>query len=127
MRPAPRRIVGVIAILAIGLHVALWGVAAGQALPAPFDPFSIICHSGAATDNSASSAPAEPAGAPVHAHPCDHCNLCSSTTTAREPASAAIAQLLPAHILEVLVPPPVRAVNGITAKSASARGPPVFA
>ncbi|HKS85639.1 MAG TPA: DUF2946 family protein [Pseudolabrys sp.] len=121
MKLPVRRIAGPLAIIAIGLHTALWGVISTSAPGAAADPLSVICHSGgdAASDQA-------PAG-PVHSRACEHCNLCGTPAASPSPVGVAVAVLEPAEFLHVLVPPAVRPADGVIVKSASARGPPVSA
>ena len=121
MKLPVRRIAGALAIIAIGLHTALWGVILTPALGAAIDPLSVICHSGG------DAAPDQAPAGPVHSHACEHCNLCGTPAASPGPVGAAVAALKPAEVLRVLVPPTVRPVVGIVVKSTSARGPPVSA
>jgi hypothetical protein len=121
MRLGVRRTVSWVAIYAIALHSILLGVAPLVAAPT-VDPFSIICHSDAATP---AEAPASPASAPTHA--CDHCNLCSAMAPPDAPDTALAGQLTPAKLLQVLRPATAATRDGIAYNPNRARGPPSFA
>ncbi len=125
MRSLGRRVLGVVAIMAIALHTTLWGVVAGHAAAGtPVDPFSVICHSGAATETG-DQAPADPPGSPAHA--CDHCTLCGTAAAPPVPDSASAVRLLPTWPLHVLSAAPAVSRNGIAVGSTRARGPPASA
>jgi len=115
-----RKLTSWVAIYAVALHVILLGLmpiaVAGEAL----NPFSAICHSATAGDET----PANPDLAPGHA--CEHCNLCTAAPPP-EPATASIGQLLPARLLHVLHPVSQARRTGIAFTSNLARGPPHFA
>ena len=111
-----RRGVGLLAIYAIALHTILWTVTpllAGQSV----DPFSVICHSAAAD---------EPTQAPAPARNCEHCTLCSAMAPPTPESGAAIAQLLPAPLIDVLRPTSVLPTLGIATTPKLARGPPAI-
>jgi hypothetical protein len=111
-----RRSVGLLAVYAIALHTILWTVAPLLAGPS-VDPLSVICHS---------VTPDEPTQAPEPVPACDHCTLCSAMAPPSPEPSEAIAQLLPAPLLEVLRPASSLAASGITTTPKLARGPPLF-
>ena len=115
-----RRSISWVAIYAIALHAILWGVAPMAAAPAS-DPFSVICHSEAASP--AGQAPA----APAHTQACDHCNLCSAgpATAALVPVFAG--QLAPARLLQILRPVSAALAGHLATTPKLARGPPPFA
>ena len=72
MRTGVRQVLGIVAIMAIALHTALWGVAPVHVSASAVDPFSVICHSGTEAGDTAKEIPANPASTP--SRPCDHCN-----------------------------------------------------
>lgn len=126
MRLAGRKVLGVVAIMAIALHTTLWGVLAAQAVVGiPADPFSVICHSGGAAEKTGDRAPADPSGSPAHA--CDHCTLCGTAAAPLVPDSAIGVRLLPTRLLQVLTATPAVPANGIAVGSTRARGPPASA
>jgi DUF2946 family protein len=123
MRLPGRRVLSVVAIMAIALHTTLWGVVAAQAAAGtPADPFSVICHSGAETEKGGDQAPVSPTSSPAHA--CDHCTLCDTAAAPPLPGGAATLRLLPTRLLQVLTAAPAVSANGITTGSTRARGPP---
>jgi hypothetical protein len=115
MRGGAKRSFGWLAVLAIALHTVLSGVP----MAAPFDPFSVICHSG-------TQAPAEQSPeAPAPSSTCDHCTLCG--TAAAPPVTLdriAAGQLLPAKLLHVLRPAVSAPRDGVASNPHQARGPP---
>jgi hypothetical protein len=126
MRSLVRRVLGVVAIIAIAMHATLWGVMAVQAAAgAPVDPFSVICHSGAATEKTGDKTPSDPAGSPTHA--CDHCTLCGTAAAPPIPQSVSAIRLLPMRRLLALTASPAVSRNGIAVGSTRARGPPASA
>jgi len=126
MRSLVRRVLGVVAITAIAMHTTLWGVMAVQAAAgAPVDPFSVICHSGAAAEKTGDQAPSDPTGSPAHA--CDHCTLCGTAAAPPVPQSVSAIRLLPTRRLQVLSAAPAVSRNGIAVGSTRARGPPASA
>src|SRR4029077_1761286 len=118
MRPGGRRITGVVAIYAIALHAILWGVAPMATGPSA-DTSSVICHS----ETPAEQSPASPA----HSQSCDHCTLCSAAAAPAALNSAAVAQLAPARLLQVLRPASAAAYGRLATTPHLARGPPAFA
>lgn len=118
MRLGGRRVVGLIAVLAIALHAVLWG-AVPMASAATADPFSIICHS----DSGALTEQSPQAPAPTKA--CDHCTLCAAGTAPSDTVDNILAgQLLPAKLLDVLRPATAAARDGVASTPHQARGPP---
>jgi hypothetical protein len=98
MRGSAKRILSVVAILAIALNAMLWGVAPMSAAPSA-DPFSVICHSGPA--QASDQTPAGPASAPSQC--CDHCNLCSAAPTPPSALDTVLAGILtPVKLLHVV-------------------------
>jgi len=123
MRRNGKRGISVLAIYAIALHAILWGAAAPRIAASPLDPFSVICHSEAATP--ADETPAGPAQAP--AQPCDHCTLCAANTALAALASVPAGQLAPARLLQILQPISAALGGHLTTTTKLARGPPQFA
>jgi hypothetical protein len=122
MRLGLRRSVTVLAIYAVALHAILLGLAPISTLGSTAtDPFSVICHSEAAAPVEQSPA------APVPAHTCDHCNICSAAPTPVAPDSILLGQLAPARLLHVLAPAPNSAHSHLATSPNLARGPPHFA
>ena len=119
MRPRAKRIAGWLAIFAIALHTALWGI--GPLAADAADPISVICHSG-----TAAAPPADDStGAPNSAvgHGCDHCNLCSAAPPATV-GEVLAGYLAPAALLLILRPADALAGTLFTAAPKLARGPP---
>jgi hypothetical protein len=126
MRSLGRRVLGVVAILAIAIHTTLWGVVVVQAAAGtPVDPFSVICHSGAANENAAGQAPSDPTSSP--AHTCNHCTLCGMAAAPPLPDGVSAIMLLPTRPLQVLSAAPTVSRNGTAVESTRARGPPASA
>lgn len=125
MRTGVRQVLGIVAIMAIALHTALWGVAPVHVLASAVDPFSIICHSGTEAGDTAKEIPANPASTP--SRPCDHCNLCGTAASPAVPPAIVGFQLLPARLLHELTPASPVATSGFEVASKGARGPPAFA
>ena len=109
-----------LAIYAIALHAILWGVAPMAAGPTA-DPFSVICHSEAATPDEQSPAN------PTHTHVCDHCNVCSGAPTPAALNAVVTEQLAPARLLQVLQPLSAEPRGHLATTPHLARGPPAFA
>jgi hypothetical protein len=120
MRTGFRWVLSVVAIAAIALHTALWGGTVIRA-SAAVDPFSVICHSG----EYAGGGPTSPVPAP--SHPCDHCNLCGSTSPPAAPPTIATFQLVPDRPPHVIEPISTPTRGGFEATLKGARGPPAFA
>ena len=119
MRIGLRKTVSWVAIYAVALHVILLGIASvANNTSAAVDPFSVICHSGAAGDE----APVKPDLIPGHA--CEHCNLCSAVAPPPAPDVAINVDFKPARILHVLRPASATVRTGITSDPKLARGPP---
>jgi hypothetical protein len=122
MRQGQRRFLSVLAIYAVALHTVFLGFAPiGAAQAATSDPFSVICHSVAPTDDAP--------GAADHLVPgyaCDHCNLCSATAAPAAPAIAFNLTLTPARVSHVLNPISAPPRAGIASDPKQARGPPAF-
>jgi hypothetical protein len=116
--------VGFVAIVAIALHGLLLGLAP-LAAAAAADPFSIICHSGAAP------APADgeqaPARSDIGTPGCEHCNLCNAAAAPAALDDVFAGQLLPARVLALLQPVSTAAANNLTTTPKLAQGPPAFA
>jgi len=126
MRLPGRRVLGIVAIMAIALHTTLWGVLAAQATAGiPTDPFSVICHSGGTAEKTGDQVPADPASSPTHA--CDHCTLCGTAAAPPVPDGAVAVRLLPTRLLQVLTAAPAVPANGTAVGSTRARGPPASA
>ncbi len=125
MRTRFRQFAGLMAIIAIALHTALWGVAVAHPVAPGADPFSVICHSDAGATLVADQLPANPVSAPTHA--CDHCNLCATAPPSNLPDTVVIFKLDPARLLHRLTEANVLPRAGITKRSNPARAPPVFA
>lgn len=124
MRARCRQITGLLAIIAIVLHTALWGAAAAYPMASGADPFSVICHSSAEADGAADQ-PQNPVLPPTHA--CDHCNLCGTAAASNLPAIIAVFKLDPARLLHRLIAPTALPTAGIANRANPARAPPVFA
>jgi hypothetical protein len=122
MRQGQRRILSALAICAVALHTVFLGFAPiGAAQAAASDPFSIICHSVAPSDDAP--------GAVDHllpGHACEHCNLCSATAPPTAPAIASNLTLAPARVSHVLNPVSAPPRAGIASDPKQARGPPAF-
>lgn len=125
MRTRYRQVAGLVAIITIALHTALWGIAAAHPVASAVDPFSVICHSDAGGTVIADQLPANPASAPTHA--CDHCNLCATAPAANLPDTVAVFMLEPTRLLHRLIEATVLPRAAITNRSNPARAPPVFA
>jgi hypothetical protein len=124
MRTA-RQIVNFVAIYAVALHAILFGFApmlAGGS--AGNDPFAIICHSDAQGVAPAEQSPGRPDIVPGHV--CDHCNICSASTS---PVlnSVLAGQLAPTRLLQVLQPVSAAVRSHLAITLHLARGPPNFA
>jgi len=122
MRSA-RRVLSLVAILAIALHGVLMSVAPPAAASAT-DPFSVICHSVPQPTSSDDQSPASPDNA---IHGCDHCNLCSAAATPVALDDILAGQLVPARLLQVLRPVSTAATISLATTPKLARGPPAFA
>jgi hypothetical protein len=122
MRLGQRRILSVLAIYAVALHTVFLGFAPiGAVQAAANDPFSIICHSVAPTDDATGAADHLLPG-----HACEHCNLCSATAPPAAPAIALELTLTPARVGHVLNPTSAPPRAGIASDPKQARGPPAF-
>ena len=120
MRLWLKRSVGLLAIYAIVLTTIL-SVAAPPTAGAAFDPFSVICHSGA--DTAAATTERAPAQqSPVKA--CDHCTLCNAAPAASGPHSVMAAQLAPPSVLQVLAPNSHVVLSRPATAQHPVRGPP---
>jgi hypothetical protein len=120
MRLGIKRGVTLLAIYAVALHTVFLGFAPiGAAQAAANDPFSIICHSVAPTDDAPAAADHLLPG-----HACEHCNLCS--VTAPPPAPTIALNLTPARVSHVLNPISAPPRAGIASDPKQARGPPAF-
>ena len=120
MRPGAKRIAGWLAIVAIALHTALWGIGP-LAADAAADPFTVICHSGAGSNQTADNSTGAPNSAPDRG--CDHCNLCSAAPPATV-GEVLAGYLAPAALLLILRPADTLAGTLFTAAPKLARGPP---
>jgi hypothetical protein len=119
MRGSARRVLSVVAILAIALNAMLWGVAPMSAAPSA-DPFSVICHSGS------DEAPADPATVPSHG--CDHCNLCSAAPTPPPVLDTVLAGILaPVKLLHVVPAASATPRDAIACSPRLSQGPPSLA
>jgi hypothetical protein len=125
MRTGLRRALRILAIAAIALHTALWGLAPARANTSTIDPLSVICHSSVEAQTTPESAPATQDSAPSHA--CEHCNVCGALASSALPPAFALIRLLPAWLVRVPAPRPVVAANGFEISSKGARGPPIVA
>ncbi len=110
-----------LAVYAIALHAILWSAVAPQA--ASLDPFSVICHSDAASPGD--QTPAEPASAPAHA--CDHCTLCAAAAAPAALDAVLAGKLTPARLLQILRPVSSALGGYLAFTPRLARGPPQFA
>jgi hypothetical protein len=123
MRAGAKQFVSAMAAIAVAMHTALWAAVAAFA-PAPaVDPFTVICH-------GETSAPVEQApahGAPVPAHACDHCNLCSGVAPPPAPVTALSVRFAQARTLQVLRPLNIARHDHIAGDPKLARGPPALA
>jgi hypothetical protein len=127
MRLGGRRVVGLMAIVAIALHTVLWGALAPMAASASsVDPFSIICSSGSHASQIDQTPNGQvPAQVPAPASACDHCNLCGTAAAPSASLDNVLAgQLLPAKLLQVLRPATTAARDGVASTPHQARGPP---
>jgi hypothetical protein len=118
-----RRIVGIVAILAIALHGLLLGLAP-LAATAAADPFSVICHSAVHAPAGDEQAPARP---DIGALGCEHCNLCNAAAAPPAIDDVFAGQLLPTRVLALLQPVATSAANTLTTTPKLAQGPPAFA
>lgn len=125
MRLRLKQSVTMLAVFAVALHTMLSAVAVPIAAAGTIDPFSVICHSGGATDG----APDQTSGAPVSkpTSVCDHCNLCSATGTPSTPDVVLLGRLLPERVLTLLSPSSAPRRDGVTSSPKLARGPPQLA
>jgi hypothetical protein len=123
MRIRFRRVLSIVAITVIALHSALWRGQATRTAAAAVDPFSVICHSGGNADTAPVQAPASS----VPSHPCDHCNLCGSTSPPAASPTTVVLQLLSNQPSRVVEPAPTIPHGGVEVALKGARGPPVFA
>jgi DUF2946 family protein len=117
-----RQAVGMVAIFAIALHGLLLGLAPLAA--AANDPFTVICHS---APQSTSGQDQSPVGPDTGFHGCDHCNLCSATSTPLAVDGVLAGQLRPVRVLQVLRPISTAATASLATTPKLARGPPAFA
>ena len=122
MRAGIRQFLGAVAAIALTLHTVAWGTAPTPGLAA-VDPFSVICHSGAA-------APVEPTSdhsplAPAQA--CDHCNLCSASAPPSPPEITTAAYVKPAQSSAIPRPIDNSRHEAVVGEAGLARGPPSFA
>jgi hypothetical protein len=123
MRIGGRRILSVVAIYAIALHAVLWSAVAPQIAAAALDPFSVICHSDAASPGE--QTPANAPSAPSHA--CDHCNLCSAAASPAALVATFAGEIEPAPLLQILQPASAAPGGHLATAPKLARGPPQFA
>jgi hypothetical protein len=120
MRGSAKRILSVVAILAIALNAMLWGIAPMSAASSA-DPFSVICHSG--PTQASDQAPADPTSVPSHG--CDHCNLCSATPTPPSALDTVLAGILtPTKLLHVKPSAPAIPRDNIASNPRLSQGPP---
>jgi hypothetical protein len=123
MRDSAKRVLSVVAILAIALNAMLWGIAPMSAAPSA-DPFSVICHSGSASLSD--QTPADPASVPSHG--CDHCNLCSAASTPPSALNTVLAGILtPVKLLRVVPQATAAPFDGVAYNPNKTRGPPQLA
>ena len=109
MRLGRRRFLSVLAIYAVALHTVFLGFAPiGAAQAAASDPFSVICHSVAPTDDAPGAADHL-----VPGHACEHCNLCNATAPPAAPDVALAGSISPARILHVLRPVSAAPATGV--------------
>lgn len=92
MRIWLKRSVSLLAIYVIALTTILSTVAAPRPAGAIFDPFSVICHTGAPADAASEPQPAAPDTQPKQA--CDHCTLCNATPAAAVTFDGAVIGIL---------------------------------
>ena len=125
MRPGAKRIAGWLAIFAIALHTALWGIGPLVTAADAADPFSVICHGvPQAAANNETSNDQSPANPDTGVHGCDHCNLCSATAAPVALDAVFAGQLIPARLLQVLRPVSTAATTNLATTPKLARGPP---
>lgn len=120
MRVWLRRSVGVLAIYVIALTTILSAFSTLRPASAAFDPFSVICHSGAESAAATDQAPAQQG--PTKA--CDHCTLCLVTAALAGRDAVPAEQLNPPAVLHVVQPVPGAARSRFAASPHLPRGPP---
>jgi hypothetical protein len=118
-----KRALGIVAIVAIALHAALWGGTTVYRPAAALDPFSVICHSSG--DATSDPAPAAPTSTPSHA--CDHCNLCSTAPLSAVSLAATIIERLLVRLSHELEPASSVTRAGPEVSLKGPRGPPAIA
>ena len=119
-----RRVLGVVAIVAITLQTALWGGTTTHASATTFDPFSVICHSGGNVDAASDQTPTSPVSVPGHA--CDHCNLCSAAPAPAVSPAGVVVRLLPNRLSRVLEPVSIVPRARLEVSLKGPRAPPVY-
>jgi hypothetical protein len=122
MRARINQCLSVVAIVAIAMHGALLGLAPLAA--AAGDPLSVICHSAAPAQAGDEQAPSNSGAAPQG---CEHCNLCSAAAAPAALDDVVAEQLVPARLLQILLPVSAVATASIAASPKLAQGPPAFA
>lgn len=119
--PLWKRAIGVLAIYAIALHVVLTGLVPAAYAAPTVDPLSVICHSvapGAADRDHDKNLPAPGEGC------CDHCDLCNVLAPPPTPETPLAGTLVPARVLDILIPMSTSVRTSIASNSKRARGPP---
>jgi hypothetical protein len=121
MRVWVRRSIGLLAIYVIALATILSAFSAPRPASAAFDPFSVICHSGADSAAASDQAPAQPAPTKV----CDHCTLCGAAAAAVLAFNGVVIDTLaPAAEQSVLRPAQSLPPAEIGGSPRQAQGPP---
>lgn len=124
MRAGGRKFLGVVAILAIALHAVLWA-AAPMAAANAVDPFTVICHSEAASPGADQDQPAPANPSPSHA--CDHCTLCAAAAQPAALDNGLGLRLTPTTLVQLPHPPAPSLGGDIVHHPNRTRGPPAFA
>ena len=119
MRDWLRRAMGLLAIYAIALTMILSAFSSPRLANAAFDPFSVICHSGASTTTTG-QAPAQQSPSKV----CDHCSLCFVAAALTGPDNIPAGRLAPPSVLQILTPVSTAARAHFAASPHLPRGPP---